>query len=446
MKLRRLAFNVAIATLYALVYWRCYVAFLHPHFGYAGYDLFQREPLFLTTSLVITILPVLCFRGIRGVSSAIVVFVYLLLYVPIILTFALGSSKPLEEITTIQLTFLAGMTLLFLADFVIIRNPVKLDLGIDLMPVVLTLTIVSTAYILFVYREGLRFSSFGDELYELRAANESLGAGVLTRYLSSWLTTVFMPLCLSFGLRAGRHRYTIAGVLACLSLYMGAANKLVILLPFVYVGFYLVLRKRLAAMLPVAAVSLSAIITALAAMTPGTTAFFAAGIVLHRTIGNGGQLTMAYYDFFSFYERTGLSHVHGLNLFTRPYPYGPLEIGQVVGQFYWSPLMNANANFWATDGIAGMGLSGVVVISVLATALFVVMNSVTWRHDLFFSVLCFLPFVTTLLNQSLFSSFWSGGGFFLIVFFAVSRRVIVPVRARSAPARPPSAYPRVAPA
>lgn len=443
MKLRGLALNVVFATLYALVYWRCYVAFLHPHFGYAGYDLFQREPLFLATSLGITILPVLCYRGIRAVSSAIAVFTYLLLYVPIIITFALGSSRSLDEIVAIQLTFLAGMTLLFLADLAIIRNPIKLELGIDLMPLVLALTIVSTAYILYVYREGLAFSSFGNELYELRAANVSLGAGLVTRYVSSWLTTVFIPLCLSFGLRSGRHRYTIAGVIACLSLYMGAANKLVILLPFVYVGFYLVLRKRLSAMLPVAAVGLSAIITTLAAMTPGTTAFFAAGIVLHRTIGNGGQLTMAYYDFFSFYARTGLSHVHGLNLFTRPYPYGSLEVGQVVGQFYWSPDMNANANFWATDGIAGLGLSGVVVISVLAAGLFVVMNSVTRRHDLFFSVLCFLPFVTTLLNQSLFSSFWSGGAFFLIVFFTVNRRVTVPARARTASARA-AAYPHAA--
>jgi hypothetical protein len=153
----------------------------------------------------------------------------------------------------------------------------------------------------------------------------------------------------------------------------------------------------------------------------GTIPLLAAAIVLNRTIGNGGQLTVAYYDFFSFYEKTGYSHVHGLSLITKPYPYGDLIPGQVVGRFYWSPFANANANFWATDGIAAIGLPGVAIISVVTMLLFVAMNAVTQRHDRLFAILCFLPFVTTLLNQSLFSSFWSGGALFLMVFFAISR-------------------------
>ena len=88
--------------------------------------------------------------------------------------------------------------------------------------------------------------------------------------------------------------------------------------------------------------------------------------------------------------------------------------------------MNANANFWATDGIAAMGLPGVALISVAATLLLALINTVTRQYDRLFATLCFLPFVITLLNQSLFSSFWSGGAFFLIVFFALNRRVAAP--------------------
>jgi hypothetical protein len=423
MTLRARASHLVLATLYALVFWRCYLTFLHPHFGYVGYDLFERPALFLVASLLVAIVPIVAFRGVRAVSSAISVFVYLVLYVPIIITFALGSSKPLEEILTVQVTFMAGMFVLFLADVVIIRSPLKLDLRFDLMPVVLGITVLSTLYMLLIYREGLRFSSFGDELYEQRFANEALGTGLLTRYLGAWLTTVFMPICVAFGLRRRRLRYTLAGVAAAVALYVGAANKLHILLPFVAIGFYRLQRGRLDAMMPIVAMGLAVAIIILSGMTPGTTAFFASGILLNRTIGNGGQLTMAYYDFFSFHERTWLSHVHGLRLFTQPYPYGSAEVGQVIGQFYWSPFMNANANFWATDGIAGLGLWGVLLISVLTAMLFVVVNAVTRRHDLFFTVLCFLPFVTTLLNQSLFSSVWSGGAFFLMIFFVLSPRV-----------------------
>jgi len=37
-------------------------------------------------------------------------------------------------------------------------------------------------------------------------------------------------------------------------------------------------------------------------------------------------------------------------------------------------------------------------------------------------VLCFIPFMITLLNQSLFSSLWSGGAFFLLLFFLFNKR------------------------
>lgn len=432
MKVRSVAGNLCVALLYVLVYQWCYVSFLYYYFEYVGYDLFHREPAFLFASLAIAVLPVLCYRGIRAVSSAIAVLVYLLLYVPIILSFGLGSSKPVDEIVLIQLMFMTGMAMLFLADAVVIRNPLKLDVGVDLMPAALAMTVLSTAYILFVYRGSLQFASFGQDIYLARDTNASLGGGLVTRYVSSWLLTVFVPLCLAFGLSARRHRYTISGTLACLILYMATANRLMILLPFILLSLYLLLRQRLSAMLPLLTAALSLLIAGLVAVAqPGGAAFLPAAIVLNRTIGNGGQLAVAYYDFFSFYERTGYSHVNGLNLLTRPYPYGDLGVGQVVGQFYWSPWMNANASFWATDGIAAMGVPGVAIISIATALLFVVMNSVTQRYDRLFAFLCFLPFATTLLNQALFSSFWSGGAFFLILFFAFDRRSAASAQARA---------------
>jgi hypothetical protein len=166
---------------------------------------------------------------------------------------------------------------------------------------------------------------------------------------------------------------------------------------------------------------LSVLILGLATIGPDSTAFLVSAIVLNRTIGNGGQLTMTYYDFFTFHAQTDYSHVNGIKLLTHPYPYGDLALGQVVGQFYWSPLANANANFWATDGIAAMGLVGVFFASVGSALLFVMMNSFTRLYDTRFVALCFLPFVITLLNQSMFSSFWSGGGFFLLLYFIFNK-------------------------
>jgi hypothetical protein len=423
--MRDAALNVALALLFVAVYSWAYVAFLNFYFAYVGFDLFQRSAGFIATSVAIAVLPVLCYRGVRAISSVLAVLIYLALYVPIIMTFALGATLPLEEITLIQFTFMAGMAMIFLSDAIIIRSPVHLMLGFDLMPAVLWLTAVAVVYMVVIYHGNMRFVDFGDELYAQRAANDSLGAGLVTRYLSSWLSTVLVPLCLAYGLTIRKHWYTTLGTAACLILYMAAANKIIILLPFVFVGFYLTFRERLRWTFPISAVGLSVLIAVLLLVASETRriVFIATSILLYRTIGNGGQITMAYYDFFSFHPQTHYSHVGGLKFFSRPYPYGNLGIGEVIGQHFWSPFMNANANFWATDGIAAMGLTGVIIVSLLCVALFLAMNAVSSRHDPLFVALCFLPFLITLLNQSLFSSFWSGGAFFLMLFMLLNPRI-----------------------
>ena len=71
--------------------------------------------------------------------------------------------------------------------------------------------------------------------------------------------------------------------------------------------------------------------------------------------------------------------------------------------------------------VAQLMLLGVIAISLVCAGLLAFMNSVTQRFDRLFVVLCFLSFVVTLLNQSLFSSVWSGGAFFLMLFLLLHR-------------------------
>ena len=419
----RLISNLLAAGAYAATYAWSYIVFLHPNYESAGYDLFARTTVFWIATVIIALLPVLCYRGPRAVSSLIATLIYFVLYVPIVLTFAFASEQPLDQVIAIQLTFMLGMAMLFLADFVVVENPVRLEFEHDLSPVVVLITAAVTLYVLGVYRNNLGFSSFGEDLYEQRADNESLGAGLVMRYASSWLSTVFAPLCFAYGFVEKKRVYAIVGALACLVMYMAAANKISILLPFVSFAFYLFARSRLPRFFPWFGVALCAITLGLVLTSDfNPVIFVASAVLLMRTIGNGGQLTVAYYDFFATHPQTGYSHVSGLGLFTHPYPYGDLGIGQVIGEFYWSPFMNANANFWATDGLAAAGLLGVVLISLVGAAVFAVMNSITADRSKIFVVICFMPFIVTLLNQSLFSSLWSGGAILMLVFFAFNGR------------------------
>ena len=317
-----------------------------------------------------------------------------------------------------------------MTDAFVIESPVNLDVGTDLMPAVLAATLVLTAYTFFIYRGNLHFAGFGEAMYEQRFANLDLGSGLATRYLLTWLGTVLVPLCLAHGLASKRVPYLLVGTLASLLLYMGAANKITILLPFAVSIFYFGLRGRLRWFCPLIIGGLSVTLAALMAFSalPGTIPFLAASILINRTIGNAGQLAVTYYDFFCVLPQTNYAHVNGLKLLLPPYPYGDLIPGQVVGQYFSSPTANANASFWTTDGIAAMGLLGVGIASMGCALLFVTMNTVTHRHNLLFVTMCFLAFIATLLNQSMFSSLLSGGGLFLLAFFLMNSRSSVHLR------------------
>jgi hypothetical protein len=70
-----------------------------------------------------------------------------------------------------------------------------------------------------------------------------------------------------------------------------------------------------------------------------------------------GQLNILYYDFFSKHTQTHYSHIGLFNIFIKSYPYEQ-PLGFVIGKyFYNSDELNANANFWATDGFAAWGCS-----------------------------------------------------------------------------------------
>ncbi len=420
--------NVALALLFTGMYVLCYTLFLAVYFDYDGVVLYPRELSFVAFTVLIAVLPIVMYRGFRAFSSAVAVFIYALLYVPITVTFALGSPLPVVEIVGIQVTFMLSMCLIFLADSIILRSPVDFHGHVALEPYCLALTVATTLYILFVYRGNLRFASFGQEVYTQRASAAELGTGLVARYLSSWLATVLTPVCLAHGLVARKVRYFLAGAVACVAMYMATAAKWMILLPFVYGASYVLFSHgRLRSVLALFILSVSALMAILLATVRNVEGilFMAASILMSRTIANAGQLTMAYYSFFSSHPHTDYAHINLVNMLFDSYPYGPNQVGQVVGQYFWSADMNANANFWATDGIAAAGLAGVPVASLAVALLFLCINSATRGYNQLFVLLCFIPFIVMLLNASLFSAAFSGGALLLMLFFLFNKRAPV---------------------
>ena len=421
--MRRGTMHALVALLYSAVYIATYNRYLSEHFGYAGFTPYDRAPGFLLWSVVLTVLPVLFYRRVQGVAGVIAVLIYYILYVPIVLTFALGSSKAIDEIMILQMLFCLSMAALFAADWVAIRPPINLRTKLNLLPPTLVLTIGITIWVVVEYWGNLRFVSFGAAVYEQRFANAELGTGIVIRYLSSWLSMLFAPLCLAFGIVARRPFYFVVGTAACVVTYLATAAKFALLLPLFFLAVAAVFGGgRLRWLFPATCLLLSGAVVLLSRVQPGeSAAFLVSSLLLYRILGNSGLLTVLYYDFFTFFPQTNYTHINIVGSVLGSYPYGNQGLGQVIGDFFFNDRTNANANFWATDGFAAAGALGLVAVSVLVAILFVAINAVTRGYNRHFVVLCFLPFTLSLLNTSVFSTLWSGGGLLLLAFFVFNR-------------------------
>src|SRR5207253_8022098 len=103
-----------------------------------------------------------------------------------------------------------------------------------------------------------------------------------------------------------------------------------------------------------------------------------------RTLSMGGLVTAQYYHFFLHNPYTYWSHLKIVSSFVHyPYHYG---IGQEIGIAYSGSIdLNATAHFYATDGIAAAGLTGILVIGAVSGVLFWVLDCVAQNCDIEFA-------------------------------------------------------------
>ena len=138
-------------------------------------------------------------------------------------------------------------------------------------------------------------------------------------------------------------------------------------------------------------------------------------VLLARTVANGGMLTYWYFQFFQDHPYTYYSHINIVNAITHTYPYDD-SLGNVVGGNFWAVKMNANANLWATDGIAAAGVMGILFVNLILSYVLYILNYATANNNKLFVILLFLPFISMFLNTSIFTSLLSGGVFLSVLF------------------------------
>jgi hypothetical protein len=236
-----------------------------------------------------------------------------------------------------------------------------------------------------------------------------------------WLSGAFAPVLMSWALSAKRFRWFFVGAAVQVALYSTAGLKSILLSVTVMPVLFVLARGRgvpfgvkLTWLAVIGFVALN-----LANLLAGELSqphLMLSSIVFMRTFGISGLSTAQYHDFFSEHPLTYYSHVNGINLFV-DYPYTQV-LGREVGYLYSGKLdLNSNAHLWCMDGLAGLGLPGILLISVICVAVFWLLDSAANGHDIAFSATAMNFAALNLSNASLVTTLFSGGLIFSIIMF-----------------------------
>lgn len=402
--------NVVYIIIYSLIYQFIHINFLYGVFLYAGYmnegfSIFS----FIQTFLFISI-PLLVKKNLNNMFFLEVLYTvfYLLLYVPIMITF-LNHYKTEWDIFINQLPFLIGFLVMFKIAGFKKMNIKRLHLKPPRKEVLIAFTIFIIAVLFMEFRSTYSFVSFED-VYSQREKGSN--ASLVSGYFTLWLTYFIGPVLVAMGLIKKDKKILIFGTLSIIFVYGINASKIALFIPFLIIFLYYIKSKGKDIFKALTAVFSS--ICLIAYWLPPTY-FMISAVILMRTFGISGLLTYQYNEFFKANPHTYYSHINVVNFVTGNYPYDQ-DLGFVVSSYFFESDNNANANFLATDGIASLGMIGVIIISIVCGIYMLYTKSLVDNKNSLLVGLVFISFAFIILNVGLFTSLLSGGFLFLNIY------------------------------
>jgi hypothetical protein len=415
--------NVILTVIYALAYIYSYIFYLNNYFEYLHFPYINKDLYLLILSLILAVLPSVFIGQIKNVGTVFSSFVFLLIYLPTILTLHLAYSGTYGELLIAQITFMICMILLFIASKFNHFKTRSIDSSnTNYFGYVLVFaSFFSIALIIITYGEKLKFVNLND-VYIHRAENKHLESEGWIGYIMSWSRTFVIPALVVYSFMNRKFTYFILACIASIIMYMADGSKGSLLMPVIIFFLYQLIQK-----FGIQNLYRSSLITLIFIMIIGTSYVYIFGlnapftiiiaIVIMRVVATSGILNTIYYEFFQNNPSTYLSQYGFFNGVIIDYPYGEEMLGYIIGREYVFDGMNVNANFWAADGLLNAGLIGVVVISIVTSIFLVIINKLSRNSSLAMSSLLVLIFFSIAANASFIQALWSGGGLFMMLSF-----------------------------
>ena len=283
--------------------------------------------------------------------------------------------------------------------------------------------IVLLLFLLYKFGSVMGFSTL-DLIYDQREAGAA--KNLVEGYAQTYFGYVVSTTLVAVGFFLGNIRLIFFGFIGAVVLYMISAEKAIFMYPFFIAVIYQILTVKTTFFRQISFLLLCfslLILLPLPFVKDSSIAAFFAWYVGIRSIFLPGGVVVYYYDFFSANGYTFLSHVTGFSLLIdapRVYSTDPKwpSIGYLIGDRYFGlPTMNANANFIASDGVAGFGIAGVFIAFALFAGFLIVLDRVTRGAPLSLTLPPLVPLALTLTNGSIFTSLTSFGGILFILCF-----------------------------
>ena len=413
------------AALYIAFVHYAYISYINPTFEYAHYIYIQPEVASLVLTYLLSWSVVLAYRDTCHPAQFIGSLIYTLCYVPIQLSLLFTIQREYIVLFPVQFALAVSMALIFRAAR---SGPLQAVDGSYRFArtdrLLAMLTISALTLIVIFNREHMRLVSFED-VYDLRSDSTSGTTNPFLNYLASWVSYCFLSYFFARGIIYRKWMHLILGLIGSLILYMTTGAKSSLLLLPMTVGVILLWQKG-PGFLSRLQISLIVLILVLIFLLPDDgVSLWVKSIILVRIIGTSGWAASKYFEYFDAHLFTYYTHIGPINAIFGGYPYGDYSLGQLIGiEYSGSPEANFNASFWASDGLAAMGLSGIYLVTIPLILILYLTNRLTLTYNNRFTVAWFVGFVVAMLNVPIATAMLSGGGFilFLLAWFASRKR------------------------
>ncbi|MBS0193344.1 MAG: hypothetical protein JSR34_03795 [Proteobacteria bacterium] len=417
----------------ALAFYFSYVEFLSVKWKYYGftYSPITAPELTLMVGLIIVgslVVP----KRIDSPGALVVVSMFLVVYIPtIMVTLCLDENRISEygyDLFAMGLAFVVMCEAVRRSAFGKSTDSFKngpMSMGSKLQSILIISWVICCVALLLEYHSKMRLVGL-DEMYFQREVGSSVGN--LFGYIQAYFGKLLSPTLITVGLLQKKFRigFIFMGSVGCFIMYLIAAEKTEIFLPFALVLMHFLLASQMKFLRSTSflALMLSVIVLFATIAAPmGSVGVKVADLVSMRALGLPGLTLSQYETVFGTDGYTWWSHVKGISLLIKvPSTYVKDEnwpnLGHMVGdRFYHHAEVNANANMFASDGVAAASWLGILIIGFVAAQWLFILNKYSRNWDSRFAIMAIFPVALLLLNGSLFTVLVSFGGVLWLIVF-----------------------------